>query len=352
MKIGIYSPYLDTLTGGEFYMLTIAEFLSEKHDVDIFWNDKEILNKGSRRFNLNLDRVNLVKDIFLESLSSKEKFIKTLKYDRIIFLSDGSIPFLYPKKLILHFQEPFLSKNVPFLEKSKAFSARKVICNSKFTKEYIDKTFGVNSIVLYPPVQKIKLVNKRRENVILTVGRYQPYEDGTDFKKISFMIDMFKKLYLENKEWKFKIITSVKSEYESNFEKNILSKIDNSIEIIKNADFETVQSSYVGSKIYWHAAGFGEDIDQKPQRAEHFGISTVEAMSAGSVPVVINLGGQKEIIEDKYNGFLWENQNELLNYTKQLMNDDELLNNMRENALKIIKKFSKEKFCKDLSDII
>jgi hypothetical protein len=36
MKIGIYSPYLDTVGGGEKYMLTIAEGFSKENNVDVF----------------------------------------------------------------------------------------------------------------------------------------------------------------------------------------------------------------------------------------------------------------------------------------------------------------------------
>jgi glycosyltransferase involved in cell wall biosynthesis len=37
-----------------------------------------------------------------------------------------------------------------------------------------------------------------------------------------------------------------------------------------------------------------------PKPAEHFGISIVEAMSAGLVPVVPNTGGQTEFVPSKY----------------------------------------------------
>ena len=39
MKIGVYDPYLDDVGGGEKYMLTTAECLSNDHDVTIFWDN-------------------------------------------------------------------------------------------------------------------------------------------------------------------------------------------------------------------------------------------------------------------------------------------------------------------------
>jgi glycosyltransferase involved in cell wall biosynthesis len=43
------------------------------------------------------------------------------------------------------------------------------------------------------------------------------------------------------------------------------------------------------SSIYFH-----------PKPAEHFGISIVEAMSAGLVPIVPDVGGQTEFVPSKY----------------------------------------------------
>ncbi len=83
------------------------------------------------------------------------------------------------------------------------------------------------------------------------------------------------------------------------------------IEILRAVPYETLLSFYGRAKIYWHAAGYDEDLDTHPERAEHFGITTVEAMSAGAVPVVIAAGGQTEIVRDKETGLLWKTVDEL-----------------------------------------
>ncbi len=352
MKIGIYTPYLDTLTGGELYMLTIAEHLSIDHDVSIFWDDKSIIDKASDRFNLKLSKVSLVQDIFSGGFSAKDKFLRTLKYDRIIYLSDGSFPLIFPKKMIVHFQSPLLGKKIPANEKNKTISLRKVICNSAFTKSYIDKAYGINSNILYPPVQNISSPNIKKENIILTVGRYQPYSHNSDFKKLSFMIQSFKKLSKKNKGWSLRIIASIKPEHEKSFKENVEIYVNDSIEIIKNTDFDMVNDSYNRAKIYWHAAGFGENIEAHPERAEHFGMSTVEAMSAGCVPVVINLGGQKEIVTPAENGYLWNTQEELLTVTEDLISNPQSMKELSLNAKYISDKFSKKRFCSELDKII
>jgi glycosyltransferase involved in cell wall biosynthesis len=86
------------------------------------------------------------------------------------------------------------------------------------------------------------------------------------------------------------------------------------------------------AKIYWHATGFAEDETTHPERMEHFGITTVEAMAAGCVPVVINKGGHPEIIQHGVNGFLWNTREELKQYTTVLIQDKALRGRMAATA--------------------
>ncbi len=124
------------------------------------------------------------------------------------------------------------------------------------------------------------------------------------------------------------------------------------ITIYKNASHETIKDLYRKASIYWHAAGYGEDLSKYPERAEHFGISTVEAMSYGAIPVVIAAGGQKEIIKDKENGFLWEDEDELLKFTHRLAVDTKLSSRMRESSVDSVKRFTKDRFCEELNHLI
>ncbi len=73
--------------------------------------------------------------------------------------------------------------------------------------------------------------------------------------------------------------------------------------------------------IFWHATGYGIDPAAAPERLEHFGMSTVEAMGWGVVPVVIGLGGQPEIVEHDRSGFLWSTPEEMEQVTAGLIED-------------------------------
>jgi len=55
-------------------------------------------------------------------------------------------------------------------------------------------------------------------------------------------------------------------------------------------------------------------------KGEHFGITIVEAMSAGCVPVVHDSGGPKEIVNGE-RGFRWQNLEEIPRMIEQAMED-------------------------------
>lgn len=354
MNIGIYSPYLDTLTGGEKYIFTAASCLSSEHKVTIFWDNPEIMEMAAEKFNLDLSKVTIAENIFKKEVGLIKRFVSTYKYDRILYLSDGSIPIVGAKKLLVHFQFPVEwvnSNSFVFLFKKSRIS--KIICNSHFTKRFIDKKFKVDSFVLYPPATINTNPIGKKENLILTVGRFSLLPSGKDFKKLELLVDAFKKFQRKRlKGWRLAIVTNVMPDLEAEFQKfesNVKNKF---ISIYKNASFEDITRLYSEAKVYWHASGFGENLEKHPERAEHFGISTVEAMSHGEVPIVINAGGQPEIVKEGENGFLWSTEEELVEKTHKVVVDKELYSRMSENAVESSNTFSYARFCEELNHLI
>lgn len=356
MNIGIFSPYLDTMTGGERYVLTMALCLAKNNNVSIFWdgNKDQIRKEALRRFDIDLKDIKFTKNIFSSRVSLPARLLSSLKYDRIIFLSDGSIPFLLAK-LIIHFQTP-----VEWVEEKSIKSRLKVnrisniICNSGFTKHFIDKKFSVNSLVLYPPVSIADTSGDyKKEKVILNVGRFGVNRTGSSFKKQDFLINVFKKIFKRKlTDWSLHMVVSVGDENMASLN-DLKKQIKNfPIKIIVNPDNNTLWNQYMKARIYWHAAGFGEDLELHPDRAEHFGISTVEAMGKGAVPVVINAGGLKEIVKESINGMLWDTEEELINKTNLLCKNTKMWSFLSEQAIKDAALFSVEKFCNNLSSIV
>ncbi|MBI3984699.1 MAG: glycosyltransferase [Candidatus Levybacteria bacterium] len=356
MRIGIYSPYLDILGGGEKYMLTAASALSTKHDVALFWNQEEVLSKAQEKFNIDLSRVNVVSNIFSEDVSTQKRFLQSKKFDAIFFLSDGSLP-LVGTDLCVHFQFPVEWVDTKgFVNSLKIRRIKKIVCNSNYTKEHIDKKFNRESIVLYPPTyfkSKMPKVDlSQKQNIILNVGRYARFPNGGSVKKQEFMIEAFKSMYDKGLlGWQLYLVISF-TQKEGEFVQSLKKSIGKyPIKIMENVSYKDLLEQYKKSKIYWHAAGVGEDLSVHPERAEHFGITTVEAMLNGLVPIVIEAGGQKEIVEEAESGFLWTNDIELIEKTFMVTNDQKLFTRISQNASKKAQQFSTDSFCQKVLNI-
>ena len=342
MKAAIFNPYLDTLGGGERYTLSFAKVLLEKGwDVDIQWEDESIAAKIEKRFGINTDNLRIVKDVKRGG-----------GYDLSFWVSDGSVPLLFARKNILHFQVPFRDVDGrSLINRMKMMRMNHVVCNSNFTKNIIDEEYGTKSIVIYPPVDTESIKPRRKEKIIIYIGRFSQLVQS---KRQDVLVKAFKKL-LKNKtikEWKLILAGGVEvgvGDYMKKLEKEIKGY---PIEIIKSPDFKTVKDLYGRAKIFWSAAGFGTDEKKNPKKVEHFGITTVEAMSAGAVPIVYKAGGPREIIENAKTGFLWKNEKELISLTKELIADRNLMLNLSNNALVASKRYEYEIFKKKVSEIL
>lgn len=340
MKVGIYSPYLDILGGGERYTLTVVEyFLKRGDDVTIFWNSEFDRAKIKARFSL---------DIFKAKIAPA-KNLATWKYNLIFWVSDGSIPLSFAKKNILHFQHPFKFNRITLLNKLKLSRINQIVCNSNFTKRFIDKSYGVKSVVLYPPVDTEEFQTGKKEKLILSVGRFfSPYHP----KNQDILIETFKKISTKIPGWKLVLLGGIAPEHQDKLA-SLEKKIEGTkIKIITDVTIDVLKKYYSSAQIYWHATGFGHDLNSHPEKAEHFGITTVEAMSAGAVPIVFAGGGQLEIITANKNGLFWTTPHELAEKTLAVIGDSNLANGLSINAIKRSKAFSKQKFFSKLSEII
>lgn len=346
MKIGIYTPYLDTLGGGEKYIFDIANCLSGENEVSIFSSEEDILKSVEERFGYDLKKTKTVDSIF----NGTKSLYKSKDYDVIFFVSDGSIPTLLSKKNFLIVQFPLNWVKLSVFDKIKLSKINSIICYSEFVKAHLKKTFKKNIIVIPPYVKSYYDKKIKKENMIISVGRFTK---GMNRKKQEVMVEAFKRLVDSGiKDWSLALLGSYREKDKDYFD--AIKKMTDGypIEIIGNSSIETLSEYYNKAKIYWHAAGFGEDMEKNPERAEHFGITTVEAMSAGCVPIVINQGGQREIVEDNINGFLWDTEEELIRKTENVIRDKDIFERVSKKAIKRSNDFGNEIFCTNINKLI
>lgn len=354
MRVGVYDPYLDDLGGGEKYMMSIASCLTDQNKVNVFWDKKEDVDTLLQRFNIDLSKVSLVKNVFSPKISLVKRLLATSSYSEVIVLSDGSIPLVASKKLFLHIQQPLDNVQTKTIwGRFKMSRVSKVFCNSIFTKKFVDKALNIDAAVIYPPVS-IHAKQAKKENIVLHVGRFRVKNVSVgDYKKQHVMVDAFKDMIAKGlKNWKFVLAVGVMEKDKNEFEKMKEDAKGFPIEFAVNKTNEELWDLYSKAKIYWHASGYGEDLQKHPEFAEHFGISTVEAMGAGAVPVVINAGGQKEIVKEKENGLLWNSLDELQEKTVQLMKNTKEWEKLSESARKRAKDFSYEKFSENVHNLL
>lgn len=354
MKIGIYDPYLDDIGGGEKYMMSIAEILSDRYNVDVFWDKEEDFATISRRFSINFSKIKRVDNIFSPGISLFRRLLVSKEYDVLIVLSDGSIPLVASRKLFLHIQQPISQSQTSSLwSKFKLSRVNKIFCNSTFTKAFVDESFHTNTMIIYPPVE-IKAKKMKKENIILHVGRFRVKNVSVgDYKKQHNMIDAFKEMIDKGlTKWTFALAVSIQEKDVEDFERMKKLTEGYPIKFYINKTNDELWNLYSKAKIYWHASGYGEDLQQHPEFAEHFGISTVEAMGAGTVPVVINAGGQKEIITDGENGFLWNTLAELQHKTQLVIDNEKLLEKLSLKAKRRSLDFSPKVFEEKIHTLI
>lgn len=341
MRAAIINPYLNTLGGGERYTLSFAKVLADMgYSVDLEWNDKDIINQLEKRFGIKLNGINVVPDVK-----------KGEGYDLCFWVSDGSIPLLHSRYNILHFQVPFRDvSGRSLINKMKLIRINKIICNSQFTKNIIDREFGVNSVVVYPPVNIIKYKSVKKENIILNVSRFSQLKQS---KHQDILIKIFIELTdLGLKNWQLILAGGTEVGAQGYLEELENLAVNYPIHLIKSPDYKEIVDLYSKSTIFWSASGFAEDEIKNPEKVEHFGISVVEAMSAGLVPIVFNAGGHKEIINDKIDGFLWNDKNELLTLTTTLINDTKLQRSISKSAASASRKYSYEQFRENVTKIL
>jgi glycosyltransferase involved in cell wall biosynthesis len=169
------------------------------------------------------------------------------------------------------------------------------------------------------------------------------------------LLDAFKEMTeLHESGWRLCFIGSVAEDTDSlKYLLGLYRKSrDIPVEIITDAPFPLLKEYFAKTSIYWHATGMGSKPSDHPEKQEHFGITTVEAMSGGAVPIVINAAGQKETIVNGEDGFLWDNKNELIDYTTNVASDPELLKKISKRAERDSKKFDKSAFEKSFSEIM
>jgi glycosyltransferase involved in cell wall biosynthesis len=244
-------------------------------------------------------------------------------------------------------------KNLEFLE-----SYNKIISISEYTAGWVKRLWGKESTVLFPPVDTKSFACREstvKEKIILSVGRFFPeHHNKKQYELVRTFIKMLEDYPRDMERYRLYLAGGVSGRAEHKKYVENIRKLSEGypVRIMENISFDGLASLFKKASIFWHAAGLGEDENSHPEKFEHFGITTVEAMSAGCIPVVINKGGQKEIIKNGIDGFFFENLEELSKITIDIIRGKIDPGPIRRNAVINCQRFSNKRFEKDLLAII
>jgi len=376
VRILVLNPYFPTLGGGEKHMGYLCKFFEDYFpnvEIHILVFNVKNLKVHSRnfpqisdlnsRFGLSLRKTSLLpfNEIGPKEIAGLSKsydlFINFMFLSKQIGLASNNIYMcMFPPKPSSFDNKQF---NNWLADTNFKSSYNKVISNSQFTKNWFQKYWSNKKAkVLYPPVfSEVDLPNMyndgSKENIILSVGRFFV---GDHSKKQDLLVDFFLNHQQLFKGWELHLVGALEEvEIHKAYVEKIKSKIDKAkgpaIYLHVNSPYDQLTELYKRAKIFWHATGYKEDSSKNPEKMEHFGITTVEAMSYGLVPIVINKGGQVEIVESERSGFLWKSEDQCIEYTKRIIENNDLRQQLAKAAHERARLYSIESFNKNCQEI-
>ncbi|WP_293125755.1 glycosyltransferase [Microcoleus sp. bin38.metabat.b11b12b14.051] len=344
MSIAIYDHGLHFIGGGQKYVATAASLLQNEFDITFITNKPVAVSDLESWYGLNLSgcKIKLIPLEFYEKRAMQcidssiiaddmenpfDEIAKESKnYD--IFVNANQLEKVKPLSPIsvffCHFPNTF--RNSHFAVDDYTF----IIANSQFTIKWLDKRWNLQpTFLLYPPVE-MAIAKVPKEKIILAVGQF---EAGGTKKQIE-LIEAFRSLLtnypVELQGWRLILAGSSvpKNPYLKTVQ-NLVKEDARAIELQVNAELDEIKSLYARSSIFWHACGLGE---VNPQRFEHFGMATVEAMQNSCAPIAFCGGGQPEIVEHGRSGFLFNSVEQLCQYSHQLIVNPDLLAELQASA--------------------
>lgn len=393
-RIGIYNLHMQAKGGGEKRTLVLAEHLSRSYSVLVFVNEAFDVSSMESYFDVDLSRVQFIvlgkgqrvkrqrllnakRDEWSGSFGHFHK-IKSFNLDLFINNSHCSslpsptrrgiymcmFPHTHPaaataptlaqrtyRSLMNRLEERVMGCRLcDFIG-----SYSTVTANSQFTAQWIERRWACEAEVIYSACDRMGPPAADKQKIIVNVGRFLASAAGGLLKRQEILLDVFARLAdIQKAGWQLHFAGSVTPDAKT---RALIDRLANAARDLPvffhfDTDRDTLRSLYRRASLYWHATGYGLPTGLYPSAQEHFGMTTVEAMSAGAVPVVINAGGQKEIVSHEVDGFLWDDLDTLAQQTGRLVADSVLLERLSQQAISTSARFERDAYNQRMSAIV
>lgn len=215
--------------------------------------------------------------------------------------------------------------------------------NSKFVQGIVRTTLNRDAIVIYPPV----------DTKVFSSKCFKPQKDGS---LVALVAGYTPKRHLEQlpliaqhtKAARF-IVIGKTDEYSTQTIQELRESmralhVEEKITLLKNVPFTELLKILSNAKVYLHIMPF-----------DHFGISVVEAMASGCVPVVHRSGGPwTDILDTRQGayGYSYSTPVEAASYIDMLVTNEELRGRIAAKASYRSKKFDKAVFMRRLAEVV
>ncbi len=355
MKIGIIHGFVGGGGGTEKTLLSLIEALTEqKHIVNLYTVSKPTIQiSGVKIYSIlpfSLPFFGLYQR-YMES-----RLIGKAKDDDLVIQTSGGlvVPENNNQKILIYchhyfqnetektvtkykgvwswYYKPYYASSLKFINQIKNENIY-LIANSKFIQESLKRKFGKNSTVIYPPVELNSFRDgNQKEKKVVTVSRY------SQEKNLEFAIDVF-----DDFKTDYIIIGNTKTRINEVYYENLHKKIKNQksksrIQLLKNIDRNKVINNLRRAKVYFHAS------------PETFGISIIESIAAGCIPIVPDNSAHKETVPFSELRYDQTNVEEARAKVKMALdgNYDEFVNPLQAS----LRNYGKETFKKTITEYI
>ena len=349
MNIGVVHPFFEVIAGAEkstFSLLNALENTS--HHLKLYTiippkyttkpnYDIHTTNYKRLPYFSNYQRMRMIKKLFqniknedVVVISSGGFTLEPTTVNRIIHYCHSSFEeveiYLNSRSSNLKgFYNSIIQKNIKKSIKILENENVELISNSKYTEKSIMNRFHKkSSAVIYPPVSIDEFTPTQKQPQFVSIGRF------SEEKNLEFGIDVASKL-----DFSYNIIGNTKTKSNIVYYEKLLSKIkklssEYKIQIFKNIERNDLITQLNISKVYFHTA------------KESFGISVIEAIAAGCIPIVPDNSAHKETVPFEELRYRENDMEDAKNKIESAINGkfDSFLPQLKQH----INKFSVEKF--------
>lgn len=352
MKIGIIHPFFDVLGGAEQTTYSLLDVLkNSRHKVTLYTTTTSVTVPDQIKVS-RVKRKTFPIGWGLQRILDAKKIFKKAKDEDVLFVSSGGLLLEDTKNPVIIYCHSTLNPTQKNLKSNNIVLSRiyhnyikrhqrdqleildrssvHLIANSNYTREKIKELFGKESKVIFPPINTEQNKCKDLSRIgVITVARFSPE------KNLEFNLNVVGKI-----DTTYKVFGNAKFAAQFSYYNYLLEKIEDKKQItfFCNVDRKLIEDSLCESKVYFQSS------------EETFGISVIEGIRAGCIPIVPDNTANKETVPVSDLRYRQDDVRDAKERVRCALNGDfdEYLDELQINA----EKFSKARFQRDIIEYL